>query len=200
MYFVETRNVRFSSLQSEFFYYSVHGTNRTNNETLNQVKENFISIMQQLEQSGWTGVCQNTTECNVENVDVTFGPTTGRKKRSVAHKDNDILKRSTIEIRVSFHVKTNWQNFTSPDQTFSEMEAVQTRIVDVIKVSASNGDLDISGLSVDLNSFSSDLSEPNCPDGTTIKWNSLTCGEAIVSKILQRNYNSVNIWIMYPVV
>lgn len=124
----------------------------------------------------------------------------GEKKRSVAHKDNDILKRSTIEIRVSFHVKTNWQNFTSPHQTFSEMEAVQTRIVDVIKVSASNGDLDISGLSVDLNSFSSDLSEPNCPDGTTIKWNSLTCGEAIVSKILQSNYNSVNIWIMYPVV
>lgn len=76
------------------------------------------------------------------------------------------------------------------------MEAVQTRIVDVIKVSASNGDLDISGLSVDLNSFSSDLSEPNCPDGTTLKWSSLTCGKAIVSKILERNYNSDNIWIM----
>lgn len=80
------------------------------------------------------------------------------------------------------------------------MEAVQTRIVNVIKISASNGDLDIGGLSVDLNSFSSDISEPNYPDGTTIKSNSLTCGKAIVSKILERNYNSINIWIMYPVV
>lgn len=185
---VETRNVRFSSLPSEFFYYDIHGANVTYNDTLDQIKENFIFIMQQLEQSGWNGVCLNTTECNVDNVEVTLGPSTGRRRRSVDHKGIAIIKRSTIEIRVSFHVKTNWQNFTPSIDTLLEMEGVQKKIVDVIKISAENGDLDVGGLLVDLSSFASDLSEPNCPDGTTIKWSSLTCGKSIVSKNLMKSF------------
>lgn len=183
----ETRNVRFSNLPSEFFYYTVHGTNGTYNDTLDQIRNNFIFIMQQLEQSGWTGVCPNTTECNVDNVDVTFGPSTGRRRRSIAHEDIEIQKRSTVQIRVSFHVKTNWQNFTPSIDTFLEMEAVQKRIVDVIKLSAENGDLDIGGFSVDLDSFTSDVSEPNCPDGTAIKWGSLTCVPCPVGTYLKKS-------------
>lgn len=141
--------------------------------------------MQQLEQNGWTGVCPNTTECNVDNVDVTFWTSTGRRRRSFAHEDIEIEKRSTIEIRVSFHVKTDWQNCTPSTETFLEMEAVQKRIVDVIKVSAADGDLDVDGLSLDLDSFTSNVSEPNCPDGTTVKWGSLTCGKAIFSKCFE---------------
>lgn len=141
--------------------------------------------MQQLEQSGWTGVCPNTTECNVDNVDVTFGPSTGRMRRSVPHEDIEIEKRSTVEIRVSFQVKTDWQNSTPSLDTFLEMEALQKRIFEVIKLSAGRGDLDIGGLSLDLNSFTSNVSEPNCPDGTAIKLGSLTCGKAIVSKFFE---------------
>lgn len=63
-----------------------------------------------------------------------------------------------------------------------------------------NGDLDIGGLLVDLNFFFSDISEFNCFDGMIIKLNFLICGKVIVFKILERNYNLINIWIMYFVV
>lgn len=59
-----------------------------------------------------------------------------------------------------------------------------------------NGDLDISGLLVDLNFFFSDFSELNCFDGMILKWSFLICGKVIVFKILERNYNLDNIWIM----
>lgn len=147
--------------------------------------------MQQLEQKGWAGVCPNTTECNIDNVDVTFGSSTGRRRRSVVQEVIEIGKRSTVEIRVSFHVKTDWQNSTPSTETFLEMEAVQKKIVDVIKVSAADGDLDVDGLSLDLNSFSSFVSEPNCPDGTTIRWESFTCGKAIVSKCFEMNFKLI---------
>lgn len=180
----ETRNVQFSSLPSEYFYYSTLGTI---NVTLNQIKKNFIFVMQQLEQSGWAGVCPNTTECNVDNVDVTFGPSTGRRRRSVAYEDIEIEKRSTVEIRVSFQVKTDWQNSTPSLDTFLEMEALQKRIFEVIKLSAERGDLAIGGLSLDLNSFTSNVSEPNCPDGTAIKLESLTCVPCPVGTYLDKS-------------
>lgn len=180
----ETRNVQFSSLPSEYFYHSTIGTK---NDTLNQIKKNFIFIMQQLEQTGWAGVCPNTTKCNIDNVNVTFGSSTLRRRGSVVQEVIEIGKRSTVDIRVSFHVKTDWQNFTPSTETFIEMEAVQKKIVDVIKVSAADGDLDVDGLSLDLNSFTSNVSEPNCPDGTTIKWKSFTCVPCPVGTYLDKS-------------
>lgn len=66
---------------------------------------------------------------------------------------------------------------------FLEMEGVQKKIVDVIKVFVENGDLDVGGLLVDLSFFVSDLSELNCFDGMIIKWSFLICGKLIVLKI-----------------
>lgn len=183
----ETRNVSQSILPSEFFYYTSNGTY---NDTLKQIRENFISVMQQLEQRGWTGVCPNTTECNVDNVDVTFGPSVGRKRRSVDDNGVDILNRSIIEIRVSFNVKTNWQNMTPSLDTFLKMEAVQKNVFDVIKLSAENGDLDIGGMSLDLNSFKSYFSKPNCPDGTMNKQGFFTCVSCPVGTYLDKSITS----------
>lgn len=179
----EIRNVRFSALPSEFFYYA---GDCTDEETLKQIKENLISLMIQRQQSGWAGACPNTTECNVNNTEVICGPTSGRRRRSADDTDidldsvtNNVHKRSLNEIKVKFFVITTWQNLNPSIETFLHMETIQQNIFGVIKESAKNGALNVSGLSPEMSSFSYSWSDPGCPDGMTVRWTTMTCGKLI---------------------
>ncbi|XP_048736999.2 sushi, von Willebrand factor type A, EGF and pentraxin domain-containing protein 1-like isoform X2 [Ostrea edulis] len=167
----QLRRPGMTTVLGEFFYY----TGDCNDPTvLDEIKQNFINQMQLLEAQGWNGVCPSQIDCNVNNTEVTCGPVNGKKKRDVL----DVLrgKRSTHEIRVEVTMTTTWYNFNSTGgTTFYFLEDVQKKVYDVVKATAAAGNLTVRGLSPDISSFALGYSNPNCPDGTIIRWSTLTC-------------------------
>lgn len=169
-----------TTVLGEFFYY----TGDCNDPTvLEEIKNNFINQMQRLESQGWNGVCPSQIDCNVNNTEVTCGPVSGKKKRDV----NSVLehvfhKRSTHEIRVEVKLTTTWYNFNSTgSSTFYFLEEVQKKVFDVMKLSATAGNLTVRGLSPDINSFVLGYSDPDCPKGTFVRWSTLSCGKNILN-------------------
>lgn len=163
-------------LPGEFFYYTGDCSDPT---VLTEIKDNFIKHMQKEEVSGFGGVCPSHIECNVNNTVVTCGQISGRKKRTVREERGvHVHKRSTHEIRVEISLDTTWYNFNSSNgDTFRFLENLQTKMFDVVKQLGSNGDLTVRGLSPDANSFQLGFSDASCPDGTALRWNTLTCGK-----------------------
>jgi hypothetical protein len=165
-----------STVLGDFFYY----TGDCNDPTvLDEIKQNFIAKMQQLENNGWNGVCPSQIDCNIQNTVVTCGTVTGRRKRwtDVAMRE----KRNTHEIRVEITIETTWFDFNSTGgATFYFLEDVQKNVFNVIKASSTAGDLTVRGLSPDINSFALGWSDPNCPDGQSVRWSTLTCGMNII--------------------
>ncbi|XP_062600150.1 uncharacterized protein LOC134261766 [Saccostrea cucullata] len=145
--------------------------------------------MAQLEKNGWGGVCPDNNQCHVNNTDVTCGPLTGRRKRSAdgEGKARNIPYNRTSEIRVSFFVETSWKNFESSNETFYSMEEIQKRIFDNIKKLAENGSFNVGGLDPDIDSFSSGLSDPECPEGTARKQNTMKCVPCSVGTFLDKS-------------
>ncbi|XP_056020419.1 serine-rich adhesin for platelets-like isoform X3 [Ostrea edulis] len=167
----QLRRPGMTTLIGEFFYY----TGDCNDPTvLDEIKHNFINQMQLLEAQGWNGVCPSQIDCNVNNTEVTCGPVNGKKKRDVFN----ILrgKRSTHEIRVEVTMTTTWYDFNSTGATtFYFLEDVQKNMFNVIKSVASSGDLTVGGMVPDTNSFAIGWSDPNCPEGSIVRWSTLTC-------------------------
>ena len=144
--------------------------------------------MQELENKGWAGVCPDSTECNVDNVYVTCGPASGRRKRRSGFKEfsENILARmvrTTHEIRTEFRIKTTVTSSTgmSPLESFSYFENVITNISRVIEDEANSGSFDVEGATIDPSSYAIGNSVPVCPEGTFIRLSSLTCGEILFS-------------------
>ncbi|XP_061173454.1 sushi, von Willebrand factor type A, EGF and pentraxin domain-containing protein 1-like [Saccostrea echinata] len=167
----EFRRPGMTTVLGEFFYYTGNCNDLT---VLDDIKENFIDKMQLLETQGWNGVCPTQIDCNVNNTVVTCGPVTGRRKRDISNFFR--VERSTHEIRVELTMITTWYNFNSTGgSTFYFLEEIQKKVFNVIKSSASNGNLTVRGLSPDLNSFVLGWSDPYCPEGSIIRWSTLTC-------------------------
>nr|XP_034325188.1 sushi, von Willebrand factor type A, EGF and pentraxin domain-containing protein 1-like [Crassostrea gigas] len=171
----QLRRPRMTTVLGEFFYY----TGDCNDPTvLVEIKNNFIKQMQRLESQGWNGVCPSQIDCNVNNTEVTCGPVIGkRRKRDVSFVLEHVLsKRSTHEIRVEVKLATTWYNFNSTGgSTFYFLEEVQKKLFEVMKSSATAGNLTVSGLSPDISSFALGYSDPDCPVGNIIRWSTLTC-------------------------
>ncbi|XP_048737006.2 sushi, von Willebrand factor type A, EGF and pentraxin domain-containing protein 1-like isoform X2 [Ostrea edulis] len=179
----DRRNPRRTMLPGEFFYYTGDCSDPT---VLTEIKDNFIKHMQKEEVSGFGGVCPSHIECNVNNTVVTCGQISGRKKRTVREERGvHVHKRSTHEIRVEISLDTTWYNFNSSNgDTFRFLENLQTKMFDVVKQLGSNGDLTVRGLSPDVNSFQLGFSDASCPDGTALRWNTLTCVPCSVGNYL----------------
>lgn len=139
--------------------------------------------MQYLENNGFNGVCPSQIDCNIQNTVVTCGTITGRKKRWT-----DVFireKRSTHKIRVEITMETTWFDFNSTGgATFYFLEDIQKSIFNVIKASSVAGDLTVRGLSPDINSFALGWSDPDCPDGHSIRWSTLTCGMDVITILI----------------
>lgn len=164
---------RMTTVLGEFFYY----TGDCNDPTvLGEIKNNFIKQMQLLEFQGWNGLCPSQIDCNVNNTYVTCGVISGKKKRDVIF-EKIRTKRNSHEIRVEITLTTTWYDFNATgSSTFFFLEEVQKNVFDTIKSSATAGTLIVRGLSPDISSFVLGYSDPECPEGTTIRWSSLTCG------------------------
>lgn len=174
----ELRRPDMTTVLGEFFYY----TGDCNDPTvLVEIKNNFIKQMQRLESQGWNGVCPSQIDCNVNNTEVTCGPVSGKKKRDINYVMEHVMsKRSTHEIRVEVKLATTWYDFNSTGgSTFYFLEEVQKKVFEVMKSSATAGNLTVSGLSPDISSFALGYSDPDCPVGNIIRWSTLTCGKKI---------------------
>lgn len=171
--FSELRRPRITTVLGEFFYY----TGDCNDPTVFvEIKNNFINQIQRLESQGWHGVCPSQIDCNVNNTDVTCGVISGKKKRDVIF-EKIRAKRNSHEIRVEVTLTTTWYDFNATgSSTFFFLEEVQKNVFDAIKSSATAGNLTVRGLSPEISSFVLGYSDPECPEGTTIRWSSLTCG------------------------
>uniref|UniRef100_K1QIC0 Sushi, von Willebrand factor type A, EGF and pentraxin domain-containing protein 1 n=1 Tax=Magallana gigas TaxID=29159 RepID=K1QIC0_MAGGI len=170
----QLRRPDMTTVLGEFFYY----TGDCNDPTvLVEIKSNFINQMQLLESQGWNGVCPSQIDCNVNNTEVTCGPVSGKKKRDINYVMEHVMsKRSTHEIRVEVKLATTWYDFNSTGgSTFYFLEEVQKKVFEVMKSSATAGNLTVSGLSPDISSFALGYSDPDCPQGTFVRWSSLGC-------------------------
>ncbi|KAK3101782.1 hypothetical protein FSP39_006299 [Pinctada imbricata] len=167
-------------LNGEFFYFTGDCNDA---DVLETIKQNFINQMQILETTGYEGVCPDSTECNVDNVDVTCGPTSGKRRKresSLIDKLMDLcrIRRSTHthEIRVDFRV-TIVPNDTSrtPIDSFYYYEGVMNDMSDEIRELVQNGGMDVGGLTADSSTYAVGFSEVICPDNYNFQWSTLKC-------------------------
>ncbi|XP_061173453.1 sushi, von Willebrand factor type A, EGF and pentraxin domain-containing protein 1-like [Saccostrea echinata] len=179
------KNPTRTGVLGEFFYYNYTG-DCNDDSVLTEIKGNFIKHMQKKEVSGFGGVCPSQTECNVDNTVVTCGQTRVKKStHDMERERHGLRKRSTHEIRVEFTLTTSWHNFNSSNgDTFYFLEDIQTKMFNVIKQLGSYGNLTVRGLSPDINSFQLGYSDPFCPNGTAIRWSTLTCVPCSVGNYL----------------
>jgi hypothetical protein len=165
----------------EFFYYTGSCGDGT---VLEQIKSNFIEQMKYLENNGFAGVCSDLNQCNVGNVSVTCGPSSSRKRRSLDSEiDNIRLKRAGSEIRVEIRLTSAWQNSnSSKSASFEFAKNIQKQIFDRVQDLSRTGKLTVNGLAPDSGSFVMGNPNPVCPDGLSIRLNSLTCGQCQFAK------------------
>ncbi|XP_021377090.1 uncharacterized protein LOC110465523 isoform X2 [Mizuhopecten yessoensis] len=84
------------------------------------LRANFITVLEDLISDGWNSVC-SSSGCSVDNVEVTCGALSGRKKKSlrgvlqVKSFEHSRYRRSSFVIKIDFSVTFPWQNGTSDD-------------------------------------------------------------------------------------
>jgi len=164
-------------LPGELFYYS--GSCSGSEATLNEIKENFV---QALNASMWKAYCVGVPECDAKYVNVTCGPTTGRKRRDIdnQHSVHTIDKRQTqpFAYKVEFEIIIPFQPAVgqTDEDRFMEIDSIMFSMLTVLQSEVTEGHFDINGFSTDEQSFGAGRAEYKCPLGTLSDSDKASCG------------------------
>jgi len=120
-------------LPGEMFYYS--GGCNDSEATRNEIKENFV---QALNASMWKADCVGVPECDAKYVNVTCGPTTGRKRRNVdtLNSGHVLDKRQThpFAYKVDFEIIIPFQPAVgqTDEDRFQEIDDIMYNMLTVL--------------------------------------------------------------------
>ncbi|CAC5361884.1 unnamed protein product [Mytilus coruscus] len=133
------------------------------------IKEHFITVMEDLAYNrNWSNICP--TFCNISDVTVTCGPTTGRRRRdSEGTYFKRLFTRSTNEITLTFSLTMEW--IDEGDYWANDDEIVA--VSEIVKEMSTNGDFIYNGLSPATIAFS--FSSMGCEEGSVPDYYTETC-------------------------
>ncbi|XP_076075711.1 uncharacterized protein LOC143046433 [Mytilus galloprovincialis] len=133
------------------------------------IKENFITVMEDLAYNrNWSNICP--TSCNISDVTVTCGPTTGRRRRDIEGTYfKRLFIRSTNEITLTFSLTMQW--IEGGDYWANDDEIVG--VSEILEEMSKNGDLIYNGLSPATIAFS--FSSMGCEEGSAPDYYTDTC-------------------------
>ncbi|CAG2241797.1 unnamed protein product [Mytilus edulis] len=133
------------------------------------IKEHFITVMEDLAYNrNWSNICP--TFCNISDVTVTCGPTTGRRRRdSDGSYFKRLFTRSTNEITLTFSLTMKW--IEGGDYWANDDEIVA--VSEILKEMSTNGDFIYNGLSPATVVFS--YSSFRCEEGSVPNYFTETC-------------------------
>jgi len=168
---------RMRMLKGEFFYYC--GDCNDLETTRDEIRENFV---QALNASMYSAECIGVPECDAKYVNVTFGPTSARRRREVdsAYNQHAIAKRQTQPYAyvVEFEIGVPFQpaDGQSEEDRFWEIDDIMYKMVIVLQSEVNAGLFDIDGFTTDGNSVGFGFTEYDCPIGTRSKSAKASCG------------------------
>ncbi|XP_055954314.1 uncharacterized protein LOC126811617, partial [Patella vulgata] len=164
----EARRPRRMVLPSEFYYFDGDCTTSTD-----VIKNNFIQALQN--SPIWTQACPVPEDCTVENVVVTCGPTSGRKKRNV---ENHRYKREANQLLLTFKISIPFSvDGTSKENARNVSVAKLNSIADGIKRDVVNGVFSsvAPGFTIRNDSVNFDWEDFECPEGQISNYASVSC-------------------------
>jgi hypothetical protein len=167
--FSERRNPNISIMPGELIYFF---SGDCNDATVQDgIKNHFITVMEDLANNrNWSNICPSF--CNVNDVTVTCGPTTGRRRREGSSQTH-FVKRSTNEITLSFSLTMRW--LLEGDFWYNDDRIVP--LSTEIKTMNTNGEFDYNGISpvIAFTHSSMGCEEGSVPDYYTDTCSKLKC-------------------------
>lgn len=119
----------------------------------------------------WSNICPSF--CNVSDVTVTCGPTTGRRKREGPYQSH-FVKRSANEITVSFSLTMDW--LMEGDYWYNDDRIVP--LSKEIETMNTNGEFDYNGISPVIAFTDSSI---GCEEGSVPDYYTETCCKLILN-------------------
>ncbi|KAK7466018.1 hypothetical protein BaRGS_00037419, partial [Batillaria attramentaria] len=153
---------------TDMFYYMGSCSNSTD-----ELKREFI---QHLNNSPWKDACTNVASCIPENIQVTCGPLSRRKRSADSFPGADHLntrrRRQTgsFYIDITFEIVMDFEdNGRTQEQAFQDLSTTQNEILQQLRKDAKAGLFNIGNLTADEDSVAQDGISADCPQGTLFK-------------------------------
>ena len=166
--FSERRNPNISIKPGELIYFFSGDCNDA--AVQDGIKNHFITVMEDLAYNrNWSNICPSF--CNVSDVTVTCGPTTGRRRREGSSQTH-FVKRSANEITLSFSLTMGW--LLEGDYWYNDDRIVP--LSTEIETMNTNGEFDYNSISPVI-AFT--YSSMGCEEGSVPDYYTDTCCKLI---------------------
>ncbi|OWF34525.1 Signal peptide, CUB and EGF-like domain-containing protein 3 [Mizuhopecten yessoensis] len=158
-------------LPAEVYYYS---GSCNDNKTQDTIKAHFIQEMQTLQSDpGWQGICPNTHDCNVHNVDITCGTTRRRRGSQYIRRRRQSQQASIL---LSFDIKLKWKTLgNSSLDTYHRFDTLAKGLGSIIENKARSGSLDVPVSSLDTDSLQFGQLGIRCEPGRYPRLTTISC-------------------------
>lgn len=149
-------------LSSEFFYYNGDCTEQS---VIDEIRE---SVIARLNSSSFLLRCTRHPDCRAENVEVTCGETTKKKKRSIS---------DTARINFEFIIAMVYPDDLDVTDFYNGLETQFYDMYDAVFADMEAGDFDIEGFTLDTSTYAEAGPSLVCPDGAVPSYITLTCSK-----------------------
>ncbi|KAK7466023.1 hypothetical protein BaRGS_00037424 [Batillaria attramentaria] len=152
-------------LHADVFYYA--GNCDT---SLDELRQNFID---RINNSTWKDACINVLLCTAENVEVTCGAISGRRKRN-ANENSERVRRQTqtddFYVQFDFDIVITYdEGSKTREETYQDFKAMLAIVQTNLRADADAGDFDFLGLETYEYSVGYPTLHADCPPGTFFK-------------------------------
>ncbi|XP_033728613.1 neurogenic locus notch homolog protein 1-like isoform X2 [Pecten maximus] len=137
--------------------------------------------MQNLQDNGWEGICPNSDDCNVDNVNLKCGAARRRRDLYTTRRTRQINGASVL---VNFHIVVKYENYgNNITVTRNHLERKATSLGSLMKEKVQSGSLDVEGAEVDQESFQTGQSTITCEPGRYPRFTTLSCASCPLGSV-----------------
>ncbi|XP_069124612.1 sushi, von Willebrand factor type A, EGF and pentraxin domain-containing protein 1-like isoform X1 [Argopecten irradians] len=173
------RNPQKFVLPGEVYYYSGSCSDKATQEI---IKAHFIQEMQRLQSDpGREGICPNSNDCNVQNVEVTCGTT--RRRRKAMYTGRYRRAKQTY-ILLTFDIQLQWRNIeNSSSVNYQHFDTLAKKLGSMIEAKASSGTFNVANSSVETSSLQFGQLDIECEQGRYPRPSTGTCASCPLGSI-----------------
>ncbi|XP_033728073.1 uncharacterized protein LOC117317376 [Pecten maximus] len=136
--------------------------------------------MQRLQLNGWGGICPNSDDCNVDNVNLKCGA--ARRRRDL-YKTRRTRQINGASVLVTFQIVVKWEKYSNINDTKNQLERKAASLGSLIKDRIQSGSLDVEGAEVEQESFKTGQATIKCEPGRYPRYTTLTCASCPLGSV-----------------
>ncbi|XP_033728922.1 uncharacterized protein LOC117318031, partial [Pecten maximus] len=159
-------------------YYFTGSCNDT--ATQQKIKENFIKEMQKLYQNSAGGICPNSDDCNVDNVNLKCGA--ARRRRDL-YKTRRTRQMNGASVLVTFQIVVKLEKYSNITDTKNQLERKAASLGSLMEEKVESGSLDVEGAEVEQDSFQTAQATIKCEPGRYPRYTTLTCASCPLGSV-----------------